>query len=88
MYKHGIKLAKQTYFLDLISNNKNKPYILFTMMDQLLNPLPSVDSDLLCDSKCNAFAASFKDKITNVRSETVSRHTIHITELKILFSSV
>ena len=65
----AMKKAREDYFSNLVSTNANNPRVLFSTIDTLLNPAARTDDSLLSPSKCEEFAAHFKDKITNIRAE-------------------
>ena len=62
---HG---ERPSYRSTLISLNSNNSRLLFSTIDSLINPAPKVDDSLFSTSKCEEFAACFRDnKITNIR---------------------
>src|SRR4029434_434386 len=62
-----IRNARKDHFSNLISTNSNNSRVLFSTIDSLINPAPKVDDSLFSTSKCEEFAAFFRDKITNIR---------------------
>lgn len=62
-----IRNARQAHFSKLTGDNQNNPKILFSTIDRL-NPVPLDSGDLLSTSRCEEFAAYFRDKITTIRS--------------------
>lgn len=80
-YNQSIKIARQEYFSNLIDSNKNNSRVLFTTIDKLINPPPSVHSELLSTDKCNEFAEFFKDKISKIRTAVATKQVSKYTEI-------
>ncbi|KAK0148956.1 hypothetical protein N1851_010640 [Merluccius polli] len=62
-----IRNTRQAHFSKLISKNHNNPRMLFSTIDSLINPVPKSHSFITSTSKCEEFAAFFRDKITKIR---------------------
>ena len=45
----------------------NNPRVLFSKIDSLINPAPKSHSFIPSTSRCEEFAAFFRDKITKIR---------------------
>ena len=67
VFNKAIRNARKDHFSNLISTNSNNSRVLFSTIDSLINPAPKVDDSLFSTSKCEEFAAFFRDKITNIR---------------------
>ncbi len=64
--------ARQTFFSNLINSNLNNTRTLFATVEKLTTPPPppsQIPSEMPSDSKCNAFASFFSEKISNIRKE-------------------
>src|SRR4029434_9977520 len=66
VFNKAIRNARKDHFSNLISTNSNNSRGFFSTMDSLINPAPKVDDSLFSTSKCEEFAACFRDKITNI----------------------
>ena len=64
-----IKRAREKYFADFLTCNKNNPRVLFSTIDSLLNPAQKTDLNLPSPSKSEEFALYFHNKIANIRSD-------------------
>lgn len=80
-YNQCIKIARQAYFSNLIASNKNKPRILFSTVNRIINPPRSAHSELLSTAKCDEFAKFFKDKIANIRMDISTKQTSDLAEI-------
>ena len=67
IYNKAIRNARRAHFSNLITNNQNNLRVLFSTIDGLINPTHANLCELSSTSKCDEFAAYFRDKITNIR---------------------
>ncbi|KAI4800683.1 hypothetical protein KUCAC02_009526 [Chaenocephalus aceratus] len=67
LYNLELKNARQSFFSDIITKNKNNARALFATVDKLTNPPVSVASEFLSTRACNDFASFFTDKIQKIR---------------------
>ena len=67
IFNKEIRNTRQAHFSKLISKNHNNPRMLFSTIDSLINPVPKSHSFINSTSKCEEFAAFFRDKITKIR---------------------
>ena len=66
-FNREMRKARESHFSGLISANQNNPRVLFSTIDSLLNPAPRTVDSTSSGSKCEEFAAHFRDKIMNIR---------------------
>ena len=50
-----------------MNNNQNNPRILFNTIDRLINLSPTFPNEFLSITKCNEFAAHFRNKVLTIR---------------------
>ena len=75
IYNKALKYARQSYFSNLINDNKNNPKILFSTIDRLVNPVFNNLNNFSSGERCEEFAAHFRDKIDIIRSDLVQRQS-------------
>ena len=68
-FNKALRSARKEHFSKLITTNQNNPKILFSTIDSLINPAPKCNDDMSSASKCEEFAAYFRDKIADIRLE-------------------
>ena len=66
-FNKKVEAARITYFSNLIETNKNKPKVLFSVINTLVNPAPP-PIPVYSNSDCELFLSFFIDKVNNIRS--------------------
>ncbi len=64
-YQRAVKFAKTIFFSDIVASNRQRPQVLFSVFNSLVNPRDSnciVPSLILCEN----FLKYFVDKITGL----------------------
>ena len=79
-YNKAIKHARQSYFSNLINDNRNNPKILFSTIDRLINPVSDNIHILSSSERCEEFAVHFRDKIDNIRLALVQQRSANATQ--------
>ncbi len=74
--------ARQTFFSNLINSNLNNTLTLFATVERLTNPPNQIPNEMLSDSKCNEFACSFSEKISNIRKEIGTSSYAEVTQIQ------
>ena len=67
IYNVELRNARQSFFAEIISKNKNNARALFTTVEKLTNSPMLVAPELLSNKACNEFASFFTDKIQKIR---------------------
>ena len=62
-----LRNARQSFFSDIITKNRNNVRALFAAVDRLTNPPVAVASEHLSTRACNEFASFFTEKIHKIR---------------------
>ena len=76
-YNRTIRLARKSYFSNIITKNTGNSRVLFSTIDQLLNTIPTPPPSSA--TKCEELAQFFNNKITSIRANiTNSRGVIDI----------
>lgn len=65
-YQRALREAKSKYLSFIITNSSHHPRVLFSTIDSVVNPRPTVLSDASI-ATCEEFASFFTDKVTTVR---------------------
>lgn len=63
VFHKAIRNARKDNFSNLISINSNNCKVIFSTIDSLINPASKIDDSLFSTSKCEEFAACFRDKM-------------------------
>ena len=66
-YQNAVKAAKAGYLSNLVSNNIDRPKVLFNVLDSLVNPC-TTDPIVPSPALCNDFLEFFVNKISALRS--------------------
>lgn len=80
IYYDVIKQARNSYFDNLISNNKNNPQFFFFTIDHLINPDFNKYSRTSTDSLCKEFAVYFRSKTDVMRADILSKQKTVLDE--------
>ena len=67
-YNNSIKISRQLYFSNIISENQNNSKVLFGIIDKLVNPPRQIPDDFNSAEKCNDLAIHFKNKTSTIRN--------------------
>ena len=73
-FNQRIEDARTSYFSNLINTNKNKPKVLFSVINTLVNPAPP-PVPVFSDDDCEQFLSFFLDKVNNIRSNIIPPST-------------
>ena len=66
-YNLLLRKARESFFADIITRNRNNARALFSTVERLTNPPTSIAPELHSTRKCNEFASFFREKIQNIR---------------------
>lgn len=64
-YQKALKVAKSEYLSSIISNNCSHPRVLFNTIDSVINPHPTILSDVSA-ATFEVFATFFNNKVSSV----------------------
>ena len=68
-FNKALRSARKDHFSNLITTNQNNPKVLFSIINSLLNPDSKTANEMSSPTKCEEFAAYFRDKISDIRVE-------------------
>ena len=71
-YNNSIKISRQLYFSNIISENQNNSKVLFGIIDKVVNPPRQIPDDFNSAEKCNDLAIHFKNKTSMIRNNIVA----------------
>uniref|UniRef100_A0A3B3D471 Reverse transcriptase domain-containing protein n=1 Tax=Oryzias melastigma TaxID=30732 RepID=A0A3B3D471_ORYME len=72
LYNRTVKQTRNSYFANIISENKNNPRVLFNTIESLINPDVNKNPIPASASLCEDFADHFRSKIDSVRSSVLN----------------
>ncbi|KAL7381194.1 hypothetical protein ABVT39_001860 [Epinephelus coioides] len=85
IYNNALRHARNTYFANIIDNQKNNPRVLFSTIDLPINPDFNKFQSPSTDSLCEDFAVHFRGKVDGIRSDILSHQNTVLNTSECLF---